>query len=212
MFTQYESDSIPNLRGCVADAMSVQQYLIDSLNVPPDHILMLADASATRQTILQAFQDHFVNNDNITEGDAMLFYFAGHGSQFNAPSGWTTDDGKVETITPHDESIETKVYGIPDRTLFALLHKTAEVRGNNITIILDCCHSGSGTRGRTERGVRGHENFIAIPAELDREILGMVTNRHVHRPSSWTDGTSSHVLLSACRQVLTEISGIYFIN
>ena len=92
---QYVSSNIPNLSGCVADAQSMQKYLVDSLAVPMDHILLLTDDNATRQAILQAFQMHFINNDRITKGNTMLFYFAGHGSQFNAPAGWTTDDRKV---------------------------------------------------------------------------------------------------------------------
>jgi hypothetical protein len=200
---QYMSDTIPNLSGCVADAQSVRKFLTDSLGVPADHIRLLVDGYATRKAILQAFQDHFVHNDKIAGGDAMLFYFAGHGSQFNAPPGWTTDDGKVETITPHNESVDQKVYGIPDRTLSALLRRTAEVRGNNITAILDCCHSGSGTRGRPEGNVRGHDNSAIIPVDLDREILSKVSGRYVrHVTSFFGGGMSSHVLLSACRQVL----------
>jgi hypothetical protein len=202
---QYVSSNIPNLSGCVADAQSMQKYLVDSLAVPMDHILLLTDDNATRQAILQAFQTHFINNDRITKGNAMLFYFAGHGSQFNAPAGWTTDDRKVETITPHDQNVETEVFGIPDRTLFALFNKTAEVRGNNITTVLDCCHSGSGTRGGMEGTVRGHDNVVTIPADLDREILGNVTNRQIRHASPWAfrgGSMSSHVLLAACRQVL----------
>jgi len=168
---------------------------------------MLADGDATRQAIIQALQDHFVNNDRIDRGDAMLFYFAGHGSQCDAPAGWTTDDGNVETISPHDESNnpDSNVCGIPDRTLFALLHQTAEARGNNITTILDCCHSGSGTRGVTEWKARGHRNPVPIHADLDQEILGKFTDRKINATSPvgfFGSSMSSHVLLAACRQVL----------
>jgi hypothetical protein len=199
LIVQYMSPDISDLSGCVADAQSIERFLMDNLKVPADQIYTLADETATRQAILQALQTHFEHNHKITKGDAMLFYFAGHGSQFHAPPGWTTDDGKVETITPYDESVKNNVYGIPDRTLSALLRRTAENHGNNITTILDCCHSGSGTRDKTEGTVRGHENETAIPAELDREILGGF--RHA---SAFLGGSlSSHVLLSACRQVLT---------
>lgn len=208
--TQYKSPEIPNLGGCVTDVTSVKSYLVDCLRVPPAHIRTLTNGSATRQAILNDFREHLIQNDAITNNDAMLFYFAGHGSQATAPEGWTTDDRKMETICPHDKTIgedeQPTIFGILDRTLWALLNELAIAkRTTNITAILDCCHSGSGTRG--ELGdPRGYDHSVVIPADLDREIWGdHLTERHIQAtiPSGFRCGnTSSHVLLAACRQVL----------
>jgi hypothetical protein len=206
MVDQYLSPDIPNLSGCVGDALSVRDYLVDHLGVPSENIVMLQNDGATRQAILNVLQNHFVANSSISRGDAMLFYFAGHGSQCVAPDGWTTDDGMVETISPHDEDATStpNICGIPDRTLSAILKKTAEARGNNITTILDCCHSGSGTRGERIGNVRGHRSAVTVPLHLDREIWEKAVDRP-REPGFLRSNTSSHVLLAACRQVLRSV-------
>jgi hypothetical protein len=94
MADQYSSGNVPNLSSCISDAQSIWHYFVDSLGVPTDHILMLVDNDATRAAIIQAFQYHFIDNSRIVKGDAILFYFAGHGSRYMAPTGWTTVDGK----------------------------------------------------------------------------------------------------------------------
>ena len=184
---------------------SVRLYLVDCLRIPPDRILVLTDSEATREAILQAFQNHFIHNNHVTGSDAMLFYFAGHGSRVVAPAKWMTDDGHVETICPHDESVspddQPNVFGIPARTVWALVHELASVKCSNITTILDCCHSGNGIRGRT---ARRHENRVVIPANLDEGIWGLVADRHVQAaiPSRFLHkNMSSQVLLAACCQV-----------
>jgi hypothetical protein len=189
------------------DALSVQGYLVDHLQVPLDNIVLLTDAKATRRAILDALQNHFIANSSILPGDAMLFYFAGHGSQCVAPDGWTTDDGMVETISPHDENDMStpNICGIPDRTLSAILRKTAEARGNNITTILDCCHSGSGTRGERIGNERGHRNAVTVPLQLDREIWENAVERP-RRSGFLGRNMSSHVLLAACRQVSRSVT------
>ena len=54
-------------------------------------------------------------------------------------------DGRDETIVPHD-SRTNDVFDIPDKTMAALLERLAAAKGKHITVVLDCCHSGSGTR------------------------------------------------------------------
>jgi hypothetical protein len=209
---QYRSNRIQNLGGCVTDLNSVQKYLVDCQQVPLGHIRTLTNCGATRQAILNGFREHLIDNHAITKDDAMLFYFAGHGSQATAPEGWTTDDGKVETLCPYDKTYgeheQPTVFGILDRTIWSLLHELANIKGTtNITTILDCCHSGSGTR---ELGmVRGINDLAAIPPDLDREIWGYFTERHIQAKTRIPSGfrcrnLSSHVLLAACRQVFNR--------
>ncbi|KAF8595037.1 hypothetical protein BDV93DRAFT_457783, partial [Ceratobasidium sp. AG-I] len=147
-----------DLGGCVTDAMSIFTYLKHNLSVPRTQMLCLLNEQATRQGIIDSFCSHLINNPNIKHSDPIVIYFAGHGDSVEAPAEWHSSDGKCEMILPHDASwsdlhdgppAERKkfVHGIPDRTLGALIYKLHQVKGDNITVILDSCFSGSGTRG-----------------------------------------------------------------
>ena len=111
-------------------------FLRDRLQVPEDHIAFLSDESATRGNIISTFSKHLTQNEEILEGDAMIVYYAGHGSRVPAPEGWQASDGQIETICPHDEGMQTAdgkvITGIPDRTVNTLLRELAAKKGNNI--------------------------------------------------------------------------------
>ncbi|KAL4260054.1 Peptidase C14 caspase domain-containing protein [Pleurotus pulmonarius] len=207
---KYRSHGIKDLSGCVSDAESYRNHLTTSLHVPEENVLFLADEAATREGILNALKSQFLQNDKIRPQDAMIFAFAGHGAQVEAPDGWVTDDMMSETICPHDESSEDDeaphVYGIPDRTLWGIFHQIAQAKdNNNITVILDCCNSGSGTRSSDNVeylfNVRSHDKALKLPANLDRDIWNVGASRGVQfKPKSGFRNMASHVLLAACRQ------------
>lgn len=132
---QYASPDISPLSGCVNDARSFKAFLTDCLHVPGSQIMLLTNKTATRSAVLNTFQKHFTNNTNIDEGDAIVFFYAGHGSRVMAPEGWPAMDGKIETICPYDERMKDKdgdIYGIPDRTINIMFRDLAAKKGNNI--------------------------------------------------------------------------------
>jgi len=99
MTNQYSSGNVPNLSSCISDAQSVWHYFVDSLRIPTDHILMLANNDATRAAIIQAFWYHFIDNSRIVKGDAILFYFAGLGSRFHLVQLIVTDSALPDGST-----------------------------------------------------------------------------------------------------------------
>jgi hypothetical protein len=72
------------------------------------------------------------------------------------------------------------------------------------TVILDCCHSGSGTRGddqTMETLARGCEIYPDdVPDDLDADICGNETSTRGMRFAEGfaMKGMKSHVLLAAC--------------
>ena len=135
-----------HLSGAIPDAEAMVDFLESHLSVPSSHIRVLKGPEATRQNIINAFQEHLIANPEIKYGDPMIFYFAGNGAQSAAPKGWQTNNGMVEYICPWDataieENGSDPVYCIPDRTVWALFHELAHLKGNSITAILDCCHT-----------------------------------------------------------------------
>jgi hypothetical protein len=94
---------------------------------------------ATRSAILDAFQKHFTTNTEVDEGDAIILFYAGHGSRVTVPDGWAATDGMIETLCPYDERTKDangeEIYGIPDRTINVMLRDLAAKKGNNIVRI-----------------------------------------------------------------------------
>jgi Caspase domain len=117
----------------------MMDFLSYKFHAPSSHILFLADERATRSAILNGFQHHLIENNNIERGDAMVIFYAGHGSRTDAPNGWFADYVKVETICPHDQGSigdnHKEIFGIPDRTFGGLLRRLAATKGDNIVRI-----------------------------------------------------------------------------
>ncbi|KZV62921.1 hypothetical protein PENSPDRAFT_230202 [Peniophora sp. CONT] len=214
---KYRSDNIDDLKGAVSDADAVRDYLRAELNVPDHQIVNLRDEDATREAIIRGVRA-FSEWRTIRKGDPIVIYFAGHGSTSDAPEGWHVGSQKISLIVPHDASgyldddpEDLVKHAIPDRTFGALLHDLAEGDNgisDNITVIFDCCHSGSGTRGTFKgtslrpRGV----NSRRIPAHLDEPIWSSVPrSRGLCVAAGFAHaGSRSHVLLAACRE--TELA------
>ena len=117
---KYKSPTINNLSGAVADADAMEQYLRSELHVPADHITNLRDDKATRAAILNAFRA-LQTQDSISEDDAILIYYSGHGSSGLAPDDWSDISGqRISFIVPYDsrtmhDADKKFVLDIPDR-------------------------------------------------------------------------------------------------
>src|SRR5690606_7099354 len=83
-----------------------------------------------------------------------------------------------------------------------LLDRLAASKGNHITVILDSCHSGSGTRRLEGPGVALTRRVPADPrlppTELDAELLAGAATRGAG-PSGWAMAQAPYVLLAGCR-------------
>ncbi|RXW17048.1 hypothetical protein EST38_g8799 [Candolleomyces aberdarensis] len=196
----HPTEKLRKLKGSVSDADAINQYLQIDLKVPPDQIVNLRNKEASRDKIIAALDD-LRDNPRIQSQDPILIYYAGHGGEI--PS----DDGTIQTLVPVDY-LHGKTSPIPDRTLAALINGIAKKHGNNITVILDCCHSGSGTRGSSEESetlARGCELGLGdVPRNLDALICAAypgaeTSSRGIRFAEGFaTKGMKSHVLLAAC--------------
>ncbi|CCM00512.1 uncharacterized protein FIBRA_02546 [Fibroporia radiculosa] len=204
----YKADSISNLLGAVPDADAVRD-LLEQLEAPRSQIKDLRDKRATRHRILREISA-FSNDDRIQRGDPILIYFAGHGSSTKAPDAWAVGGAEIQLLIPYDgqstDANGREIHSIPDRTLGALLTQIADKKGNNISVIFNCCHSGSGTRiDRVDLDCmeRGIEVKTSLPADLDKQIWNHPSKSSKERaiaiPAGFAHGgLQSHVLLAAC--------------
>ncbi len=163
-----ESSQFSTLQGCVTDVELQRQLLIHRFGFNARDIVTLTDAKATRQNILTAFEDHLIKQAKA--GDVVVFHFSGHGSQVTDPDK-DTPDGLNSTFVPVDSVLPA---GFPDQggavkdimghTLFLLMSALAT---ENVTVVLDSCHSGGGTRGNLRvRSRNGGGILQPDPAEL----------------------------------------------
>ncbi|KAJ7027242.1 caspase domain-containing protein [Mycena alexandri] len=221
---KYQSDEIHDLHQCLNDATLFSTYLLKRFSKPQLHIRSIYNEAATRRAILSEFRSHLIDNTDVNTGDALIFYFAGHGCRVKAPVGWSTRDGEIETICPYDEltlvdgSQYDMVPGIPDLTIASLLHELTRKKGENITVILDSCHSGGGTRRPKDgtlircRESRASDRKVPFP-DIDRDIWTheAAFMKPTGNKESGFRGNNPHALLAACRDDEFAADG-YFTN
>ena len=129
----------PDLRGCVNDVRDVASTLNALSIVPavPLNMRILTDSRATRANIIAGLK-WLVNG--AKKGDVLIFHYSGHGSQMVDPSG-EEPDVRDETICPHDFATAGMIKDDDLRAIFSTL-----TPGANLDVLLDSCHSGTGTR------------------------------------------------------------------
>ena len=137
---------------------------------------MLTNAEATRDAIIKGFREHL---GKAGKDDIALFYYAGHGAQEQAPPEfWHLEPDKLnETIVCYD-SRKDGGWDLADKELAKLIDEVTS-RDPHTILILDCCHSGSGTRNlgeqktkvrlaQIDRRNRPLSSFIVTPDEATR--------------------------------------------
>ena len=212
---EYASPRVNPLRGCVKDIERFRDFLRarvipddsqptrDDAGEPADadgrlHVKMLRNSEATRQNII----DGFAHLRQAGPEDVALFYYSGHGSQEPAPRKfWAIEPDRLnETLVCHDSrSAPDKGWDLADKELALLLSQVAE-RQPHLLVILDACHSGSGTRDAEVEGVR------LTPADnrtrpLETYLPGSADIQpNGDEPGGWFSlPAGSHILLAACR-------------
>ncbi|RIL11788.1 hypothetical protein DCC79_03705 [bacterium] len=199
----YASPQVPPLGGCVNDVDAMAQLLEHRFGVPPENIVRLTDGAATRAAILDAFETHLIGAaaawsaaGSPEPSPAFLFHYSGHGSQALDPTG-TEPDGLDETLVAHDSRLPD-VFDVKDWELAARIEKLTALT-DNVTIVLDACHSGSGTRAIAEGVARTRRCPPDLrPQPAGRPPAAAGATRGFSGPSDWVPA-GRHVLLAGCR-------------
>ena len=198
-------EPIPQLYGCVNDIKRMQEYLQgrhDDSAFRLDLAAPLLDQQATRQAVIDEFQNHL---GKAMKGDVALFYYSGHGSQERAPKEfWHLEPDKLDETIVCWDSRQPGHHDLADKELAYLIGKVAR-NGAHVVVILDSCHSGSGTRNirnqqtavrRVETDLRDRpiDSFIMTVDEANRQARDV----NGGGTSGW-GAAGRHVLLAACR-------------
>ncbi|MBW4634728.1 MAG: caspase family protein [Iphinoe sp. HA4291-MV1] len=196
---------VPPLNGCVNDIIAIKEYLEGRIATEGYqlHIRTLLNQDATRQAIIDGFLQHLCQAQS---NDFVLFYYSGHGSQEQAPQEfWHLEPDRLdETLVCYD-SRHAGGWDLADKELAKLIAEVA-AKDPNITIILDCCHSGSGTKNplqetgirriRTDKRERPLDSFIFSLEDLEQ----LSASRSLEEsPTGWNIPKGRHILFGACR-------------
>ncbi|KAG6809066.1 hypothetical protein H0H92_001742 [Tricholoma furcatifolium] len=201
---RYNDINVPDLKGAVADADAISEFLLH-IHVPQDRIVNLRDEEATRKAILQAISD-IAANDLIGTQDPIFIYFAGRGSETHPPRNWTTStpNQMIQMILPSDfisnGSKHDVGQGIFDIDLNQIFSNIAKKKTDNITVVLDCCYSGTSSRNPNDqtlvhRGFQLPFDYI-IPRYVWMPESEFLESHMLFRGES----LDSHMLLAACKQ------------
>jgi len=128
-----------DLNGCVNDVTNMRDILLKFFGFTTKEIRVLVDERATKKNIMERLK-RLVGGAKA--GDRLLFHYSGHGSQVVDRDGDELKDKMDEIICPHDMDWDGNFISDDDlHALFANIPK-----GVNLEVVLDSCHSGTGTR------------------------------------------------------------------
>ncbi|EDM79542.1 hypothetical protein PPSIR1_20979 [Plesiocystis pacifica SIR-1] len=181
------------LRGCVNDTLEVAEVLRKHYAVDEEEITLLASAHpghhdlpdatpATARNIRDALAH--LASASVTSEDRVVIHFSGHGGM-QVVEGERNRYAK-EYILPVDyRERDGQIYDVElNRRLAAIARRT-----RNLTIILDCCHSGGAARGATVRS-------CPLPPITAKDLPEHV--RHPQRGIGLDVG-SAPLIVAACR-------------
>ncbi len=137
------------LDGCKNDVELLKNVLIKRFAFKPENITAIFNEQAKRQNIIDQFHKLQEKVKASGPGTRVVFFYSGHGSQKSDEDG-DEPDGKDETLVSYDSDMKHGQNDITDDELDSLLLKKLSDLQAYTTVILDCCHSGTGTRGSTK--------------------------------------------------------------
>lgn len=186
-----------DLNGCVNDVTNVRDVLLKYFGFTTKDIRVVVDERATKKNIISRL-NWLV--DKAKPGDSLLFHFSGHGSQIVDRDGDELKDKMDEIICPYDMDWDGNF--ITDDELNSIFKKIP--KGVNLEVVLDSCHSGTGTREmRAINALPLEMSFkprflpppidIACRADEDMEVRRLLRGNPLN-----------HVLFAGCRDNQTS--------
>ena len=137
--SDYESSAL-NLKWAEDDALDMYDTLRSSNGWEADNLVLLTNASATRDSIKAALSGLA---KHVSADDHIVFYFSGRGSYGPDQPPFDEADGLDEYLVPYDGLPNSVARDLSDDTLQSLF---AALPTNNVLIILDTGFVGAGSR------------------------------------------------------------------
>jgi hypothetical protein len=183
----------------------MRAVLVRKFGFPDRDVQVLTDENATRPAIEQAFRDHLIGP--ARPGDVVVFYFSGHGQLVPDATAWSGTRPALVTSDYVDQDARNgyQTHLRSDHIRELLRELKGRMRGQdgkvegNITVFLDSCHSGGGTKNEMTAKGRAWDDKIDGP----RPQLQPGVGARPKGPGGYLDADQAvaegYVFLSACR-------------
>jgi len=200
---------VNDLQGCINDVTNVRSVLKTFFGFENTDIRVLTDSRATKQNILSRLEKMI---RNAVSADYLIFHFSGHGSQIRDREGDELADHMDELICPCDMNWDD---GFISDDMFSDLLKQLK-KGVRMEILLDSCHSGTGTRDMMPYLTSGqsdvnfsHYRYLKPPADIECRYLGDEETLKASKLFS-TDKeiTLNHILWAGCKDSQTSADAL----
>jgi metacaspase-1 len=146
-----------DLRGCVNDVRSVAATLTEFYGFKKADVTILTDAGATKKAMQTGIKDLVKGG---RKGDVLVLHYSGHGSNLPDDDGDEADN-RDEILCPTDLDWKDPLRDDWLRKTFDGLRS-----GVNLTVIMDCCHSGTNTRAILPPDAPVKERYLPSPQDL----------------------------------------------
>lgn len=202
--TYHPDSKVPPLEGCRNDVTAIKEFIkttyAKSFDLSPEVTLFNADA--TYQNICK-----YLGPEHLAKAgkdDVVLVYYSGHGTQEKAAPEFEFLDptGLQESMVCYDSGLPGK-YCLSDKELRILLSNIQQ-QGAHLSVIFDCCHSGTITRGLDDVNHGSVRQFFfpeGTPARPYTSYLdGYFAKNFPKGPTSDQLPLANHMLLTACNR------------
>jgi metacaspase-1 len=192
-----------DLRGCVNDVKNIRAALLKYFAFRGSDIKVLTDLGATKKA-MQAGIKALVASGN--RGDVLYLHYSGHGSNVPDKNGDEADH-RDEILCPSDLDWKDPLTDDWLRTEFNKLKS-----GVNLTVVMDCCHSGTNTRAILPPDAPLIPRYLPNPwdlmAEESRRVLrGKVRDtraRAARKRGDVVEAEIGETLITGCRATQTS--------
>jgi hypothetical protein len=201
-----------DLRGCVNDVKDLSAALVEFHGFKKGDIAVVTDLAATKKAIQAGIKA--LLRDSKT-GDTALVHFSGHGS--HVPDDNKDEaDGRDEILCPTDLDWDDPLRDDWLRTTLDTVRA-----GVNLTVIMDCCHSGTNTREVLPPDAPVKQRYLPSPSTLKAVESGRseprkisselrTSSRAARKARDIVKAELPEVLITGCRD--TQTSADAFIN
>ena len=199
-----------DLKGCINDVTNIRDILIKYFGFKVEEIRLLVDERATKKAILERLK--WLVKD-AKKGDRLLFHYSGHGSQVRDRDGDELKDHLDEILCPYDMNWDGTY--ILDDELQEVFSGMPE--GIAVEVLLDSCHSGTGTREalglqQLPEEIRYQARFLQPPADILARVDDGLPVQHLFKGTAIQNpirGTATGVpgclsLFAGCRDNQTS--------
>ena len=195
-----------DLRGCVNDVNNMAAALTACAGFAAADIASLIDLAATKKAMQSGIQRLL---KGAKKGDVLLLHYSGHGSNVPDKNG-DEADRRDEILCPTDLDWYDPLTDDWLRQTFDTLPA-----GVNLTVVMDCCHSGTNTRALLPPDAPSVPRFLPCPldlmaAESGRRLRGTVavgmrsTSSAKRKKSDVVAVDIPEILVSGCRDTQTS--------